>query len=246
MPVAPPRTSHPLAKPAAAIEGASDGLADALEREEIEEEVHEATHRAGEAFGASPSPRTQRLRARLDRVDEKVDEVVDKARVRARAVAETARRARDAPPTVAEELTGALKAWTSGLAKGLALKVAAGAVAIIALVVLTIALVQGLNQEWGAPRGTAAVGVGYLVLTLLLFMAGKGEAAKGKEEAKERLDAAKDEVRHVTRPVRRAFRGDQDLAARSGAIDAAPIEELPVGEVDDEEFEEQARERLRL
>lgn len=208
-----PSQSHPSdawSKPSAAIEGAADGLADGLEREHPEIPFQEALHRAGVTFKASPSPRSQRLRARLDRIETKVGDTVDKTRVRARAVAETARRAREAPPTLVEELTGALKSWTSGIVKGIGLKAAAGAVGIIALVVLTVGLVQGLNLWLGTPWGTFVVALGYIALALILFTSGKGKAAAGKKQAKVQLAAAKEEVRHVTRPVRHAFRGDDD------------------------------------
>jgi hypothetical protein len=217
----------PISKPAAVIEGAADGLADGLEREQPERGVQETLHRAGQRFEASPSPRSQRLRARLDRVEDKVEEVVDKTRVRARAVAETARRAREAPPTLAEELTGALRSWTSGIAKSIGMAVAAGVVAVAALVVFTVGLVQGFNDVLGAPGGTFLVAVLYGIVALVLFGSGKGKAAEGRQEAKAQLIAAKEEVRHVTRPVRRAFRGDDDLAARSGTLDSAAYDALP-------------------
>jgi hypothetical protein len=220
-------SSDALSKPSAFVEGAADGLADGLEREQPERGVHESLHRTGERLERDPSSRSQRLRARLDHVEDKVDEVVDKTRVRARAVAETARRAREAPPTLAEELTGALRSWTSGIAKGIGLTVAAGLVAAIAFTVFTIGLVQGLNLWLGAPWGTFLVALVYAAVAFGFYGMGKGKAAEGRQEAKAQLIAAKEEVRHVTRPVRRAFRGDDDLAARSGALDSTGFEALP-------------------
>jgi hypothetical protein len=231
----------PLAKPSAYLEGAADGLADGLEREEPETPLQQTLHRASETFASHPSPRSERLRAKLDQVEDKVSEAVDKTRVRARAVAETARRAREAPPTLAEELTGALRSWTSGLAKGLGLKVAGGVIAAIAFTVLTVGLVQWLNLRLGYPRGAFVVAVAYGLLAAIAFAAGKGKAAKGKMEAKAQLIAAREEIRHVTRPVRRAFRGDDDLAVRSGLKDTVELELPDDGTTFGEDYADEAR-----
>src|SRR5687768_11129179 len=112
----------------AAIEGAADGLADGLEREDIEGEVHGAISQVERTLEENPSPRADRLRARLERLDDKVETLIDKTKVRARAVAETARRAKNAPPKVADDLKIAARSWSRGFAQNVGFMAAAGVV----------------------------------------------------------------------------------------------------------------------
>ncbi|HUR25934.1 MAG TPA: hypothetical protein VM327_07990 [Candidatus Thermoplasmatota archaeon] len=201
---------------AAVVEGAADGLADGLERDAVAGEldaVHGALGRAGQGIRPSRSPRADRLRARLERIDERVDDVVDKTRVRARAVAESARRARHAPATVSADLRGAAKSWASGLAISVGLQAAAGVVAAVAFVVLTVGFVQALNALVGAPWGTFLVALLYGILAFALFSGAKARAKRGREEARRRLLHAGHEIRRVARPVRNAFRGVEDPPA---------------------------------
>src|SRR5688500_2729646 len=136
-------------KPHAVIEGAADGLADGLEREDIQGEVHGAISQVERTLDDHPSPRSERLRARLERLDDKVETLIDKTKVRARAVAETARRAKNAPPKVADDLKVAARSWSRGFAQNVGFVAAAGFVGLVALVVLTVGMVQGLNDAWG-------------------------------------------------------------------------------------------------
>jgi hypothetical protein len=206
--------SDPLAvRSAALIEGAADGLADGLERDAVADEldsVHGAIGRVGQGPRPSRSPRADRLRARLEQIDERVDEVVDKTRVRARAVAESARRARAAPAAISTELKGAAKAWAGGMAASIGLQVAAGIVGAVAFVVLTVGLVQALNAVVGAPWGTFLVALLYGFVAMALFSGAKARAKRGRTEARDRLLAARHEVRRVARPIRNAFRGEVD------------------------------------
>lgn len=224
-PLHPSTSSEPLAaRSATLVEGAADGLADGLERDRIAGEldaVHGAIGRTGQGIRPARSPRADRLRARLEQIDEKVDGVVDKTRIRARAVAESARRARDAPPAIAADLKCAAKAWTGGMAASLGLKAAAGVVAAVAFVVLTVGLVQGLNAWVGAPWGTFLVALGHGLVAMLLFASAKGRAKAGNAEARRQLLHARHEIRRVGRPVRNAFRG----AEAPPAPPAAPVVE---------------------
>ena len=223
-PFAPPAASDPLPVRAAAIvEGAADGIADGLERDQVADEL-DAVHgaiRTGQGARPTRSPRADRLRARLEQIDERVDAVVDKTRLRARAVAESARRARGAPPTIAADLKRAAKAWTGGLAASLGLRAAAGVVAAVAFVVLTVGLVQGLNALVGAPWGTFLVALAYFLGAMILMGAARGRAKAGNAEAVRQLQHARHEVRRVARPVRNAFRGVEDPAG-------APVPAEPV------------------
>jgi hypothetical protein len=209
----------------AAVEGAADGLDEGIERHEAGPALRRMSEQVGKAAVAvtpdSTDPKTgssrrERLRAKMDRVDEKVTEVVDGTRVKARAVAETVRRGKDAPPKVAEDVKEAAKAYATGMVAGLGLYIAAGVLALAAAVVLTVACVQGLNRAWGAPWGTFTVAAVYAVLTAFCYFMAKGRAEAGREEAKGHLSEARDEIRHVTLPVRQAFgsRGQQTFSQR--------------------------------
>jgi hypothetical protein len=215
MPADPASSDSLPTRTSAVVEGAADGLADGLEREAIGDDVHAAMQRSSQAVRSHGSPRSERLRARLEQVDSKVDDVIDKTRLRARAVAESARRARDAPPAIANDLKAAGRSWLGGLAASVGFSAAAGVVGAIALGVLTVGLVQGLNALVGAPLGTFIVAVAYGLVALALFSAGKARAKRGREEARGQLAAARHEIRRVAKPVRRAFTGEPEPEAPS-------------------------------
>ena len=189
----------------AVVEGAADGLADGIEREHLGDSL---PHLAGETASiAQRNSRSQRLRARLERADEKVDAFLDRTKGKARALAESARRVRRAPPQVANEARLAGKAWASGLAAGLALRVAAGVVLAVAFTVFTVGLVQALNGLWGAPWGTFAVAALYTFVGFAVLGAAKGKADAGRRAARVHLERARAEVRRVAQPLRDAFAG---------------------------------------
>lgn len=127
------------------------------------------------------------------------------ARIRAEAVVETGRRARRAPRRIATELRGAASAWLGGLAKALAMRLAAGAVGVAALVVLTIFLVVAFNALVGDPLGTLLVVALYAAVAGILLLAARGARARAKREVARRARSSREEVRHVAAPVRDAF-----------------------------------------
>jgi hypothetical protein len=77
--------------------------------------------------------------------------------------------------------------------------------ATIALVVLTIALVVGLNALIGDPAGTFVVALLYVVIAGIGIAVGRAMKTRAALEREERIANAREEVRHVVRPVRDAF-----------------------------------------
>lgn len=221
------RRPRPVETASAAVEGAADGLADGIEREGLGDSLPRVAGQAAPI--AQRGARSERLRARLDKADEKVSRAVEATRVRARAVAESARRARRAPPHVLAGVKDAAKAYAGGLAASAGFYAAAGAVALAAAIVLTVALIQGLNGLWGKPWGTFAVGAAYGLVAFGLLGAARGKAGRGRIEAKARLEDARQELRGVAEPVREAFRRPpRPEAAAAAAAKAPPLRQGPV------------------
>ncbi|HET6403718.1 MAG TPA: phage holin family protein [Candidatus Thermoplasmatota archaeon] len=126
-------------------------------------------------------------------------------KVRADAVAESGRRAKLAPGHIAQELSEAFAVWKRALVVSIAMTLALVVFATIALIVLTIALVVGLNALIGDPAGTFVVALLYLVIGGIAFAVSRNAKAKAAREREERMQNVREEVRHVVRPVRDAF-----------------------------------------
>lgn len=129
----------------------------------------------------------------------------EEVKVRAEAVAESGRRARVAPGRVKHELGEAFAAWKRGLVTSLAMFAALTIFATIALIVLTIALVVGLNALLGDPAGTFVVAAIYLVVAGIAFAVAKGARTRAAAQTKERVENAREEIRYVGAPVKDAF-----------------------------------------
>src|SRR5687767_15052408 len=113
----------------AVVEGAADGLADGIERERLQDSMPALVHDTTPVVARNLPPRSERLRARLERADEKVSHAIASTRDKARAVAETARRARRAPPHLIDDVRDAAKAYVGGLTASIALYAVAGVLA---------------------------------------------------------------------------------------------------------------------
>lgn len=129
----------------------------------------------------------------------------EEVKVRAEAVAESGRRARLAPGHIAHEIGEAFTTWKRALITSIAMMLALTIFGTIALIVLTIALVVGLNATIGDPAGTFVVALGYLVIAGIAFAVSRSVKMKAAREREERMQNVREEVRHVTRPVREAF-----------------------------------------
>lgn len=136
---------------------------------------------------------------------ERVEDVAEDVRVKAGAVAETSRRAARAPPRIAREWREAASAWWAGLKTATGLMALLGVIGLTAWVLLTIALVVGLNQLIGDPAGTFAVFGIYLIGALGCYAGAKAVRHAADKKRAMHILRSREEVRHVTRPVREAF-----------------------------------------
>lgn len=195
---------------AAAVEGSTQ--ARSPEMRQVGEQVRAAGTRVGEATGAA----TDRVRATAEDARESVHDAVESAKhaayrvkegatVRAEALAETGRRARAAPRHIADELSEAFGAWRRALMTSLAMFAALTIFSAIALIVLTIALVVGLNELLGDPAGTFVVALIYVVVAGIAWGVARTAKTRAALEREERMENVREEVRHVVRPVRDAF-----------------------------------------
>lgn len=156
------------------------------------------------------------VRAQLAEAKHQIDDAVEsmkfaaarvkaETKVRAEAVAESGRRAKVAPSRIGHELSGAVGAWWRGIMTSMGMWAAIGVLGIITLIVLTIALVVGLNALFGDPLGTFAVVVLYLIVMGIAYAYARSAKARAQDEVEEHVERSKEEARHVARPVREAF-----------------------------------------
>jgi len=187
----------------AVVEGAADGLADGIGEHGLDRSIPDLVR--GNAPIAQRGIRSERLRATLDKADQKVSQAIDSSRTKARAIAESARRARRAPANVWTDLKDAGQAYVGGMAASLGAYAIAGFVGVIALILLTVGAVQGLNNLWGDPWGTFAVALLYGIIALAFVASAKNRAKAGKQRARLRMVQARLEMQRVADPVRQAF-----------------------------------------
>ncbi|HWH08752.1 MAG TPA: phage holin family protein, partial [Candidatus Thermoplasmatota archaeon] len=147
------------------------------------------------------------VRQTVDGVKERIDHTREEVKVRAEAVAETSRRARVAPGRISAELGAAVNAWKRGLVTALVMGLVMAVFGVVTLVVLTIALVVGLNELVGDPAGTWIVALLYLLVIAAAYFVMRSRSEAAARERAQRIQNSRDEVRHVTAPVRSAFGG---------------------------------------
>jgi hypothetical protein len=176
------------------------------------ERVGDTTHRVGDGVHHATDAVKSKLHDVNANVHERAESVKyaayrakEDVKMKAGAVAETGRRARVAPGIVANELSEWFAAWKRGLVMSIVGVLVMAVFATIALVVLTIALVVGLNELVGDPAGTFLVALLYLVIGAIGFAVGRSMKNRAAQEREERMMNAREEVRHVARPVRDAF-----------------------------------------
>lgn len=174
--------------------------------------VRTGAHDAKEAVVARKDATVERigeirtdLHDRVERVKYRAHEVKEDVKIKAEAVGETSRRAARAPGKIRHELGEALAAWKRGVVAGLGGMAAMALFGITAFIVLTIAMVVGLNNLLFDPAGTFIVAGLYLVGALVAYGVTKSAKTRAAHQTEERIANAKEEVRHVGRPVREAF-----------------------------------------
>ena len=167
----------------------------------------------GSVGSAADSVRTaahdaaESVRETVDTVKDAAQHAKEEVKVRAEAVGETGRRARVAPGRIRGELAAAYRAWMRGLTTAITMGLVMATFAIVTLVVLTIALVVGLNELVGDPAGTWIVALLYALVIGVAFFVMKSRREAAAREQAQHMRASRDEVRHVTAPVRSAFGG---------------------------------------
>jgi len=165
-----------------------------------------ATH-AADAVKATAQDAKYNVQQTAENVRDSYQNAKEEVKVRAEAVGESAKRAKAAPRRIGYHLRKALDAWWTGFTTALAMMAAMLVLAIATLVVLTIALVVGLNQLLGDPAGTWVVVAIYVVAMLVAWATMRAMRTRSRHETRRRIEYSKQEVRHVTAPVRSAFSG---------------------------------------
>ena len=219
----------------AAIQGALEGFVEALDKYDLPKEGRHAIEEAGaishaaavEGRAQAQTPEMRKLGGQMRTLGEKaaertghakdsvtgavrdaresVQHVREEVRVRAGAVAETGRRAKAAPRHIGHELGEAVGAWKRGLVTNLAMIGLMGLFGIATLVVLTMALVAGFTLLVGWVGALFLVTLLYAVVVGIAYAIAKGAKTKAAHEREDRMENAREEMRHVVRPVRDAF-----------------------------------------
>lgn len=171
------------------------------------DKVGDAAADAADAVKATAQDVKYSVQQKAEDLREGYQNVKEEVKVRAEAVGESAKRAKAAPRRIGYHLRKALDAWWTGVTTTLAMMAAMFVLGIVTLVVLTIALVVGLNQLLGDPAGTWVVVAIYVVAMLVAWATMRAMRAKSRDETQRRIEYSKQEVRHVTAPVRSAFSG---------------------------------------
>ena len=169
--------------------------------------VKHAAGSAADSVKHTASNAAQGVRDAADNVRERVDHAREEVKVRADAVGETTRRARVAPGRIKAEIGEAFGSWKRGLVTALAMGVVMAVFGIVTLIVLTIALVVGLNELVGDPAGTWIVAGIYLLVCVIAYFVMRSRREAAARETARHMQNSRDEVRHVTAPVRSAFGG---------------------------------------
>lgn len=189
-------------------------LAQTPEMRAVGEKVSRAAQATGHAFGRATDNVKETVHDAKSSVQHTAERVHDGyhnakegVKVRADAVKESSRRAKVAPRRIMYHLRKALDAWWHGVITALAMMATMLVFGITTLIVVTIALVVGLNRLLGDPAGTFVVAGLYVVVMLIAFATMKSRRAHAREETARRVEYSKQEVRHVTAPVRSAFGG---------------------------------------
>lgn len=136
---------------------------------------------------------------------ETVDHVRAEVKVRADAVAETGRRAKLAPRHIGHELGEAVASWKRSLVTAIAMGGVIALFGITAFIVLTMALISGLTLIVGWVGALFLVTLLYVIAAGIAYAVAKSAKTKAAHEREERMENAREEVRHVVRPVRDAF-----------------------------------------
>ena len=134
-----------------------------------------------------------------------VNRTAEDVKVKGQAVAETGRRARVAPGHIMHEVGEAVAAWKRALITTIAMMAVIAVVGITAFVVLTMALISGLTLLVGWVPALFLVTLLYLVIAGICFAVSKSAKTKAAHEREERMENAREEARHVVRPVKDAF-----------------------------------------
>lgn len=215
-----PRRDNGLERAVAAAEGVVEGVAEGVDRHGLADATHRLIDQGDKLASRlrrderpdRPSRTAQKLHEATGRATAKihdaqrfVDETVRDVRHKAHAVGETGRRAAQAPAIVSRDLGKAASAWMGGFTTSAAFLAGMGVAGIFALVLLTMGLVAALTPAVGATMALVITGGLYLVGAVACYGAAKAARAKAKLEAQRHVEQARQDLRHVTAPVREAF-----------------------------------------
>jgi hypothetical protein len=167
--------------------------------------VKGTAHDAVDSVKSTAHHAAENVRENVENAKYAAARMKEEVKVRAEAVGESGRRARVAPGRVSRELRAGYSAWKKGLVTSIAMGLGMAVFAIITLIVLTIALVVGLNGLLGDPAGTFVVALLYLVVAGIAYAVMRSARKRAAAESARHAENAREEVRNVVRPVRDAF-----------------------------------------
>ncbi|HUR61218.1 MAG TPA: phage holin family protein [Candidatus Thermoplasmatota archaeon] len=199
------RDTTPPNRLAAGLLGATEGLAEGLRESRLAQHSEAAIHQGalvvkGVARGAGKGRIA--IERPVRRARQAVRHAIDRTEQGAEAVAETGRRAVQAPPRILNDLKEAGTSYGKGWAKGAAFYAVAGVVAIVAFACLTAGFVIGLDILLGAPWGAFVVTLAYAAFAFTFFLMARKAIRRGTDEASRHVEAAKRRGRAIAQPLR--------------------------------------------
>jgi hypothetical protein len=151
-------------------------------------------------------PRMFRLRRMSPQIIMEEDQVVLARRPsRPRKIAAAVVAASSARRLVKHDLKAATSSYRESLTSGLGLFAGAGLLGLLAVVVLTVGFVVGLNLLLGSPAGYFITAGVYLLAAGLFVGVAVHSRREHKKEAQEHVQEARDDARLVVLPLRAAF-----------------------------------------
>lgn len=164
-----------------------------------------AAHTVGDAAVHA----AHRARETYESAEQTLRRAAEEVKVRAEAVQETGKRAVHAPPKIGREVGQSVKSHAGALGAALGIYALYGIIgatfAVVTVILVAIMVTAWFNVLFGAPWGVTVTAILFTLGLVVAWIAMRGYQASAKDEAKEHMKNAKDEVRHVTAPVRSAF-----------------------------------------
>lgn len=180
----------------------------------------DVAHRTGDSVRGSVANARYTVGQKVDNVRQTVSDAVEttrekaayvkeEAKIRGEALAESGRRAKQAPPRLASEMKQAAKSRVSswGMSAGFyaGLGILAVAFLTVTIVWIALALTWLFALAFGIVGGFVATALVFTLIAGIALAVLRSKATDKRKESTQHVENTKAEVRHVAAPARQAF-----------------------------------------